>query len=236
MHQKRWRLVDDVALLAAAAVAVVVALALLAAAPAAQVDPPPTSGQLTISASPNPVTFGRATTVSGRLKKGPVQAAVPVMLQENPAPFAAGFQDIATTTTDADGRYRFTDVRPELNTRYRTRTTVPETTSAELLVEVRMKVVLRLSDRTPLRGQIITFSGTVSPEHDGRLVSIQRRTRTGNWKTVKRAVVKDAGSEFSKFTRRIRARHDNTYRARVYRHADHLDGISRRKRTNVIGI
>jgi hypothetical protein len=153
--------------------------------------------------------------VSGRLKKGPVRAAVPVTLQENPAPFAGGFTDVATSATDADGRYRFEDVQPELNTRYRTRTAVPDATSAELLVEVRIKVVLRLSDRTPLRGQLVTFSGTASPEHDGRLVFIQRRTRTGNWKTVRRTVLRDAGSEFSTFSKQIRVRRDTTYRAKV---------------------
>jgi hypothetical protein len=228
-------MVDDLVLLAAATLGVLAVLALLASQPAAQ-DPPPTSGQLTISASPNPITFGRATTVSGRLKKGAVKAAVPVTLQENPAPFTAGFQNVATTATDTDGKYSFTDVQPEQNTRYRTKTAVPDATSAELLVEVRIKVVLRLSDRTPLRGQRVTFSGTASPEHDGRLVYIQRRTRTGNWRTVRRTVLKDAGSEFSTFSRGIRIRRDTTYRAKVFHDSDHADGTSRRKRANVVGV
>jgi hypothetical protein len=235
MHHKRSRLIDDAFLLAAATLAVLVALAFLASAPAAQDGPPATAGQLTISASPSPITFGRATTVSGRLKKGAVKAPVPVTLQENPAPFTGGFKDVATTTTDTEGKYSFTDVRPEQNTRYRTRTAVPDATSAELLVEVRIKVILRLSDRTPLRGQLVTFSGTASPEHDGRLVYIQRRTSTGNWRTVRRTVLKDAGSEFSRFSKRIRVRRDTTYRARVFHDSDHADGTSRRRRANVVG-
>jgi hypothetical protein len=222
-------------LLGAATLALLVALAFLVAAPAAQVTPPPVKGELTISASRDVITLGRTTTVLGRLKKTTVRSGVPVILQENPAPYDGGWRDLATTTTEPSGRYGFDDVQPELNTRYRTKVAVPETISAELLVEVRMKVVLRLSDRTPLRGQIVTFSGTTAPEHDGRLVYIQRRTRTGNWRTVKRTVLKDAGSEFSRFTRNIRVRRDATYRAKVYHDADHADGTSRRKRANVIG-
>jgi hypothetical protein len=236
MHHNRSRWVDDLVLLAAATLAVLVAIAFLASSPAAQDGPPATAGQLTISASPNPITFGRATTVSGRLKKGPVQAAVPVMLQANPAPFTGGFKDVATTTTDADGKYSFTGVRPEQHTRYRTKTAVPDATSAEVLVEVRIKVVLRLSDGSPQRGQIVTFSGTASPEHDGRLAYIQRRTRTGNWRTVRRTALKDAGSEFSRFSKRIRIRRDATYRAKVFHDSDHADGTSRRKQVNVIGV
>jgi hypothetical protein len=235
MHHKRSRFGDDLFLLAAATLAVLLVFAFLASPPAAQSAPPPTSGQLTISASPNPITFGGATTVSGRLKKGAVKAPVPVTLQENPAPFT-GFKDVATTTTDAEGKYSFTGVRPEQNTRYRTRTAIPDATSAELLVEVRIKVVLRLSDRTPQRGQLVTFSGTASPEHDGRIVYIQRRTSTGNWRTVRRTVLKDAGSEFSRFSKRIRVRRDTTYRAKVFHDSDHADGTSRRKRANVVGV
>jgi hypothetical protein len=104
-----------------------------------------------------------------------------------------------------------------------------------VVVQVRIKVVLRLSDRTPVRGQRVTFSGTASPEHDGRLVYIQRRTRTGNWRTIRRTVLKDAGSEFSTFRKGIRIRRDSTYRAKVFHDSDHADGTSRRKRANVIG-
>ena len=235
MHAKRSQLTQDVTALAGVTLLALVGLAILAARPAAQVGPPATAGQLTISASANTVTFGRATTVSGRLKKGPVQAAVPVTLQENPFPYTGGYRDLATTTTDAEGRYRFTDVRPELHTRYRARTAVPDAMSAELLVEVRFKVVLRLDDRTPRRGQLVSFSGTVAPEHDGRIAYIQRRTSTGNWRTVRRTTLKDAGSEFSRFSKRIRVRRDTTYRAKVFHDSDHADGTSRRKRADVVG-
>jgi hypothetical protein len=102
------------------------------------------------------------------------------------------------------------------------------------LVEVRFKVALRLSDRTPLRGQRVRFFGTVAPEHDGRLIAIQRRTAAGNWRTVKRTVLKDAGSEFSSFRKRVKIRRDGVYRAKVFHDADHVDGASRPKLVDVI--
>jgi hypothetical protein len=48
-------------------------------------------------------------------------------------------------------------------------------------------------------------------------------------------VLKDAGSEFSKFSKRGRVWRDTAYRARVFHDSDHADGTSGRKRANVVG-
>jgi hypothetical protein len=192
---------------------------------------PPTSGTLTISLVKSPITFGQATTITGTLKDTPLTAAVLVTLESNPAPFKGNFKGQATTTTDTSGSYRFDDVKPELNTHYRTTTKVPKATSTDVLVEVRMKVSLS-AKTTVKRGRRARFSGTVAPEHDGRLVYIQRR-RAGRWKTVKQTALKDAGSEFSKFSARVRVKRKGTYRAKVFRDADHLDGASSKVRVTV---
>jgi hypothetical protein len=197
--------------------------------------PVPSTGDLTISAEPTAVTYGRITTVSGKLKQTPLRSNVPITLEDNPAPYTRGFERLATTTTDKNGDYTFSGVRPLLNTRYRTTALSAQAASSELLVQVRIKVVLRLDDRTPLPGQRVRFFGTAAPDHDGRLVYIQRRTRTGRWKTVARTALQDAGTEFSQFSRRIRVRRDTTYRARVFHDSDHADGTSRPKRANVVG-
>ena len=89
-----------------------------------------------------------------------------------------------------------------------------------------MKVTLN-ARTTVRRGRRVSFSGTVAPEHDGRPVYIQRR-KGGRWATVKQAALKDAGSEFSKFSTRVRVRRSATYRAKVFRDADHLAGASRK--------
>jgi hypothetical protein len=188
---------------------------------------PPGKTNLTISAKPLTITFGQATTVSGKVK-GP-KDPIAVTLQRNPYPFTDGFEGAGTTMSANNGDYAFSGLRPALNTRYRTTALVPPRISTEVEVQVRIKVVLRLSDRTPRAGQRIRFYGTAAPQHDGRTVRIQRQTETGSWKTVKRTLLRDAGEDRSKFSRRVRVRRDGVYRARVYHDADHATGTSGRK-------
>ena len=97
---------------------------------------------------------------------------------------------------------------------------------------MRIKVVLRVSDRTPRAGQRVRFFGTAA-HGDGLTVRIQRQTPTGAWKTVARARLQDAGDERSKFGHRLRVRRDGIYRARVASDADHATGTSPRKSVDV---
>ena len=82
---------------------------------------------------------------------------------------------------------------------------------------MRIKVVQRVSDRTPRAGQRVRFFGTAAPQHDGRNVTIQRQTPTGTWKTVARTRLQDAGDERSKFGHRLRVRRDAIYPGHVSR-------------------
>lgn len=214
-----------IVLLTAILVPVFVALAAQAA------SAPPGNQSLTISAKPPTITFGQTTTISGKVK-GPKDPIV-VTLQQNPYPFTDGFEAAGTTLSANNGNYAFSGVRPALNTRYRVTTLVPPETSSEVEVLVRIKVVLRVSDRTPSAGQRVRFFGTAAPQHDGRTVRIQRQTSTGAWKTVARTGLRDAGDERSKFSRRMRVRRDGVYRARVYRDADHAAGTSGLKSVDV---
>jgi hypothetical protein len=192
---------------------------------------PPGNADLTISAKPTTITFGQATTISGKAK-GPKDPIL-VTLQQNPYPFTDAFEAAGTTMTANNGNYAFSGVRPALNTRYRATTLVPPQTSSDIEVLVSIKVVLRVSDRTPSAGRRVRFFGTAAPQHDGRTVRIQRQTSTGSWKTVARTSLRDAGNERSKFSRSMRVRRDGVYRARVYRDADHATGTSGRKSVDV---
>jgi hypothetical protein len=192
---------------------------------------PPGNADLTISAKPATITFGQATTVAGKVK-GPKDPIV-VTLQQNPYPFTDGFEGAGTTLSAKNGDYAFSGVRPALNTRYRVTTLVPPQTSSEVEVLVRIKVVLRVSDRTPRAGQRVRFYGTAAPQHDGRTVRLQRQRATGSWKTVARTSLRDAGDERSRFSRRMRVRRDGVYRARVYRDTNHATGTSGRKSVDV---
>jgi hypothetical protein len=196
--------------------------------------PPKGTGNLTISAAPNPVLFGRSVTISGRLR-GNDNGGKTIELQHDPYPFATEYnpKPTATTTTQADGDYSFT-VRPEVRTNYRTVAKIePEARSDNQTVGVKVRITRRVSDNTPRRGQVVTFTGTVTPAHDGRTVYIQRRRSTGSWRTVATTRLKDDGASRSVYRRGLRINRDGTYRVKINTHADHTGNKTRRVRLDV---
>ena len=189
-------------------------------------------GQNAITAAANPTTVrcGRTTVISGQLT-GPNNAGVQVQLQEQPYPYTAPFKDTGTpVTTDASGNYSFT-VAPCINTRYQvTAKASPPVTSAAVQVLARPKVTFRVSDTRVNRGQRVRFRGTVTPSHNGRRVRIQRRTSTGKFRTVTRALLrKSTVAGRSVYSKRIRIYRKGVYRVRLVGHADHATGTSRRR-------
>ena len=194
---------------------------------------PDSGGNLSINAT-SPVTFGRSTVVTGKLTAANPNTGVGVDLQADPFPFEDnGFSNVASGVTDANGDYRIVH-KPTVHTRYRAvAKTSPPTTSALTTVLVRLQVKFSVSDSTPNSGSRVRFSGTVCPEHDGKVASIQRRTSTGSYRTVARVTLTDTGGPCSAYARRLRIRSDGTYRVRVPSgDADHSTGISRRIRIN----
>jgi hypothetical protein len=147
-----------------------------------------------------------------------------VSLDGAPYPYTSFANNIATTTTSSNGEFSFTR-RPRLNTRYRVRV---GNLSATTTVLVRQRVSLFLSDSTPRRGQIVRFSGRSCPTHDGAVVSIQKRTSTGSFRTVRRTRLREA-SRCSVYSRRLRIYTDGVFRTVVARDADHARGFSRRR-------
>jgi hypothetical protein len=192
------------------------------------------AAELTIGVDDSPITYGSSTTISGRLKGTKTRSGITVSLQKHPFPYTGDFETTKTTTTRANGTYKFGGVAPTENSRFRVVSSSPDAISDEVLVEVAIKVVLRLSDSTPHKRENIRFSGTASPEHDGRMVYIQRKSHTGRWHSVKKTTLKDAGTELSRFSKHYRIRRDGTFRARVFHDSDHADGTSREKHANVI--
>lgn len=206
-----------------------VALALTAVVPMAAVAQKP-KPKLNLSAKPTTIVFGKATVLSGKLT-GPKAAGKTVQLQADPHPFEGSFGNIGTATTNAGGAFSFAH-RPVENTRYRARQ--GSTLSEVATVLVRIRTSLRLSDATPKKGRIVRFFGRACPQHDGAGVRIQRRTRTGGWRTVRKTRLRDIpGSTCSKYSKRFRVRRDGTYRTFVTRDANHASGISARRRVNV---
>ena len=226
-----------------AAVAAVATVALMVPLLATAKKPPkPAPGpnpDLTIAADPNPVPFGKTTTISGRLR-GSDNSGKTIELGENPYPFRTGnnaFRKVGDpATTDANGDYSFT-VTPELNTNYRTRTTNvdPEEISGPVFVRVKMRITRAVDDRTPDRGDMVTFSGKVRPAHDDLNVLLQRRRPSGTWRTLAQVGL-DPGppaEDSSVYTHQIEISRDGVWRARIKRDEEHLGNRSRRIRIDV---
>ncbi|HEX8648481.1 MAG TPA: hypothetical protein VF715_16430 [Thermoleophilaceae bacterium] len=209
------------------------ALASLAFATAAVADHKPGhnpgqgSADVTIAAT-SPIVWGKSSVVNGSVRGA--GAGVLVDLQADPFPYSdTEFVKEATVPTDAKGDYRFAPLT-RLNTRYRVvAQTSPPVTSTIATVLVRIRVKVSVSDSTPKRGSLVTFSGSACPQHDGNLVYLQRRTSTGGYGTVARTKLVDAGDTCSKYSRRLRVFSDGVYRVKVSSggDGDHVAGVSR---------
>jgi len=210
-------------------IATAISVAVLPAAAEANHKPghqggPGAQEQLTLGAQPNPIVLGRGTVLSGRVT-GTNKAGRTITLDGAPYPYTSFANSIATTTTSANGDFSFTR-KPRLNTRYRAR--VGPALSPTTTVLVRQRVSLSLSDSTPRRGQLVRFSGRSCPTHDGAVVSIQKRTSTGSFRTVGRTRLRDA-SRCSVYRRRLRLYTDGVFRTVVASDADHARGFSQRR-------
>jgi len=193
---------------------------------------------VSIKATPHSVTFGRATTIAGQVT-GPNSAGIKVTLEANPYPYTSGFKPTSlSTTTSTTGSYSL-PVTPSVNTRYEvTAKTKPPVASAPVAVNVRVKVTLRVSTLRPASGQLVRFSGTVTPAHNGKFAQIQKRTSTGTWKTVASTRLLAAapvnGVAISRFSKRLRISRTATYRVLVNpRDGDHITGTSRTRAERV---
>jgi hypothetical protein len=183
-----------------------------------------TLGLISFTVRPRFVPFGAPTLLAGQLAGGSV-AGVRVTLKENPYPFA-GLKAVATTRTDAAGRYGFNRT-PTVNSQYQVvAASRPATTSPIQLVFVRIRVSLRLSATRPRSGQRVVFSGRARPAHTGRFVIIQRLVR-GRWRAVRRAtLVPSLNPLFSSYRTSTVIRRGGLYRAHIGHDADHAPGSS----------
>jgi hypothetical protein len=181
----------------------------------------PGGATLSLAAKPTPVVFGSATALSGRLT-GTAKAGVTVTLREDPYPFGDGSKPVGSAVTDAQGDYSFTR-RPTVNTIFGV--AAGPTRSPNALVNVRIRMSLRVSDSTPEVGQLVRFKGRACPAHDGLTVAIQRRSSTGRYVTVRRTTLK-AATTCSAYSRAFRIHRDGRYRVTAD-DADHARGYSR---------
>ncbi len=96
-----------------------------------------------------------------------------------------------------------------------------------------LKVTLKVTDATPRAGKRIRLFGTVRPEQDGRTLQIQRRARSGKFKTVATARLRAGNATRSVYSRRLQVDRDSVFRARVPGDAAHAASVSATKRVDV---
>ena len=186
----------------------------------------PAPGTLTIAADHANVKFGAGVNLTGKLTGANVSGRT-VRVQDDVYPLSS-FNNSGSATTNATGDWSLA-VKPTANTRYKAN--VGKTDSPAVDVMVHPAITLRLSDRTPKRGQRVRFSGKLCPEHDTTVIELQRKTSSG-WKKVASPVLADIpGGTCSKYSVSKRVRRSGSYRAHFNADADHAAGNSPRRRT-----
>jgi hypothetical protein len=196
----------------------------------------PKTSTVTIDAKANPLVFSTTTTLSGRVS-GSSASGVTIRFEEDATrPYGDSYKPSQLTAKTANSGQYAVSAKPKVNTQYRAIAQAsPTMTSPARLVMVRSLVGLRVSDRTPRRGSLVTFSGSVFPAHDGSRALVQRRTSTGGWVTLARPVLNDAGTLKSTYSKRLRVRSDGVYRVKVAGDGDHVNGFSRLRTLDVHG-
>jgi hypothetical protein len=198
--------------------------------PAAALAAPPSPHQLSISASPNPVVFGKSVAITGKLT-GTDSGGETVTLRDDPFPFSK-FGNPTNTTTKTDGTYAFT-VAPTVNTKYQaTAKSKSPATSPVLTVSVATRVGFVVGDLTPKVGQKVTFKGRVYPPHDGQTVLLQRRRSTG-WHTVATLPLVHATATYSYYSQKRKVTRDGTFRVIKPADSDHARGRSTKRTLTV---
>jgi hypothetical protein len=166
---------------------------------------------LSLIATPNPVPFGKPTTVQGVLS-GTGNAGRTVVLQSNPFPYTQGFVNASNPqVTNAQGQFFFPLLSMPINTQFRvSMTDRPDIVSPIITVYSAVRVTTHISRR----GSIARFHGSVTPASDGQTVLIQRFSK-GHWRTTARTTTRHHSATSSSYSKHVRIRHTGSYRVVV---------------------
>jgi hypothetical protein len=184
------------------------------------------SARLTLAGGTT-VTWHASAGLSGRLtdQESGVGLGGPVVLWAQRAG-TTGWQQAANATGGAGGAVAFSQA-PDATTAYRASFGGSDTygiaTSAQVTVSVRPKVTASRSASAINYGQTFTVTGSVSPNHAGQHVWLQRLV-SGTWKDATSATL--SGS--SGYTLKVKPPVKGTLTYRVYKRADgdHASGTS----------
>jgi hypothetical protein len=148
--------------------------------------------QLTITATPDPISYGQSVAISGTLAGA--SAGTPVTLFAHTAR-QDGFAAVAEVKTVSGGGYAFPAQAPVESTFYQVRG--GGQSSAVLYEGVKDVLTVTVSGNSIPAGQPLTFKGAVSPDHTGHVIYLQQQNHAdGGFHTVEVATV-GSGSEYS---------------------------------------
>ena len=173
---------------------------------------------VSLAASPNPVSVGGVTTLSGALT-GTGAGGRQVVVLSNPWPYTQGFLPAGNTMiTNADGSFSSTIASVPLNTQYIVQMPAkPEVVSPVVVVGTTLSVTRSVSVRRGERRGRVRFRGRITPAVDGRAVLIQklRRHGSGGWFNVGRTFARSTGKGYSIYRKTITQRRAGRYRVLV---------------------
>jgi hypothetical protein len=175
--------------------------------------------------------FNDNITLSGQVS-GTAVGGITVTLQENPYPFS-GWDEVATTTTDASGRFAF--IRQlKSHTGWRVvAQTKPAGTSLPAFVLLQDRVSLKANTTRPKHGHTVLFTGFANPARVGGPVYVQRLGKHG-WRTVLTAKLSaTAIPDTASYAVRLRRVVSGLYRAYVPGGYDHLADTSSSRRITI---
>jgi hypothetical protein len=166
---------------------------------------------LSLISTPNPVPFGKPTTVQGVLS-GTGNAGRAVVLQSNAFPYTAGFANAGNAqVTNAQGQFFFPLLSLPINTQFRVvMTDRPDIVSPIITVFSEVHV----STHIKRRGSVARFFGSVTPAADGQTVLIKRLSH-GRWRFVAQTTTRHHSATSSSFSKHVRIRHSGRYRVEV---------------------
>jgi hypothetical protein len=145
--------------------------------------------QLTIKSSADPLAFGRSVTISG-VAAGAANQPITLLGGTQGSAFAV----VAKGTTDENGGYSFTQV-PTQNTYYRVSDAAASSTA--LFQGVEHVLATNVPPSTVAVGAQVTFSGALTPSHDGEVVYLERQNPFGIGFHILAIGTVDAGGTYS---------------------------------------
>jgi hypothetical protein len=168
---------------------------------------------LQLAATPNPVTFNFASTLTGQLT-GTGSGGRAIQLQTRPFPYTTGFANFGNPiVTLADGTFSFPLPAVPATAQYRAVVTDrPGVVSPILTLGVAVRVKTNVSTTRPRRGSLVRFSGTIRPARPGARYAIQKLNSRGGWSTIAGSITRSGGASYSGFSKRVRVRSGGSYR------------------------